>query len=142
MNKLSAEHAIKKQIIEDANHWIGEPIELPPLDNEAIIDEIFYSTGEYANSPIHSIQDAKYDFRDSYDHETPNIECDWSRHYESKSVAKQLDNGDWVGYTYWYGGGKHGQPESIDWIEYAYYLNCEEKEVTEIKRTFTPIKND
>ncbi len=29
-------------------------------------------------------------------------------------------DGSWVGWTYWYGGGKHGEPGSIPWIEDAY----------------------
>lgn len=80
-----------------------------------------------------------YEFRDSYDEET-DIKCDWSRHYESKSVAKKLDNGKWVGYTYWYGGGKHGEPEAIDWIDDAYFL--EMKEEMRPVRTFTKIQNN
>lgn len=66
-------------------------------------------------------QDATEEFRSSYDQET-DIECDWSLHYDSKSVAKKLDDGRWVGYTYWSGGGKHGEPEAIDWIGDAYFL--------------------
>lgn len=66
-----------------------------------------------------------------------NIDADYSRHYESKSVASRLPNGQWVGWTYWYGGGKHGEPEAIDWMNKAYFLDCEEKEVTVIQRIFT-----
>jgi hypothetical protein len=42
-----------------------------------------------------------------------NIRCDFSRDYESRSVAFQC-LGHWVGWTEWSGGGKHGEPESID----------------------------
>jgi hypothetical protein len=65
------------------------------------------------------------------------IKCDWSRHYESKSVAAQLPDGSWVGWTYWYGGGKHGEPEGIDWIDEAYDLACIEEEKLVVVRTFT-----
>lgn len=47
-----------------------------------------------------------------------DIKCEYSRHYESKSVAREID-GKWVGWTYWYGGGKHGEPEVIDWMDEA-----------------------
>ena len=64
-----------------------------------------------------------------------DIECDWSRHYESKSLAKKLRDGSWVGWTYWYGGGKYGEPESVDWIEYAYDLECvETREVVTVRK--------
>lgn len=64
------------------------------------------------------------------------IKCDWDRNYESKSVAKQLADGSWIGWTYWFGGGKYGNPEEIDWMEDAYDLEVEEKEVMQVVRTF------
>lgn len=67
------------------------------------------------------------------------IECDWSRHYESQSVAAKMPDGSWVGWTYWYGGGKHGEPEAIDWMNHAYDLDCQEEEKMVIVRTFTKV---
>lgn len=64
------------------------------------------------------------------------IETEYSRHYESRSVASQLPDGSWVGWTYWYGGGKHGEPQAIDWIEDAYDLDCVEEEKMVTIRTF------
>lgn len=64
------------------------------------------------------------------------LKCQWSRHYESKSVAAQLPDGSWVGWTFWYGGGKHGEPEAVDWVEYAYDLTCTEEEKLVVVRTF------
>lgn len=72
------------------------------------------------------------EFRDSYDAET-DLPTEWDRNYESKAVAKQLDDGRWVGYTYWYGGGKHGEPAAIEWIDDAYYLDAEEVVTTVLK---------
>lgn len=60
-----------------------------------------------------------------------------SRHYEAKEVAAQYIDGSWIGWTYWYGGGKHGEPEAIDWIDEAYALTCAEEPRTIIHRTFT-----
>lgn len=48
------------------------------------------------------------------------LPTDYSRHYESKAVAAEMLDGSWVGWTYWYGGGKHGEPGGIPWIEDAY----------------------
>ena len=64
------------------------------------------------------------------------VKCEWSRHYESKSVAAKYIDGTWVGWTYWYGGGKHGEPESIDWMEDAYDLNVAETEKVVTVREF------
>lgn len=65
------------------------------------------------------------------------LECDFSRHYESDAVAKQMPDGSWVGWTYWYGGGKHAEPEVIDWMNSAYNLDCTEEEKMVTVRTFT-----
>ena len=70
------------------------------------------------------------------------LKCDWSRHYESKSVAAKMVDGSWVGWTYWYGGGKHGEPEAIDWMDRAYDLNCKEEEKMVVVRTFTKVEAD
>lgn len=48
-------------------------------------------------------------------------------YYENSAVAKQLPDGSWVGWTYWYGGGKHGEPESIPWMEDAYDVTAREE---------------
>lgn len=77
---------------------------------------------------------------DEYEYREGECETDipplWSRHYESKSVARQLRDGTWVGWTYWYGGGKHGDPDSIPWIEDSYFLKCTEKQELVTVRTF------
>lgn len=65
-----------------------------------------------------------------------NISCDYSRHYEAKSVAMKISDGSWLGWTYWYGGGKFGEPEAIDWMSEAYELNYKEEEKVVIVRTF------
>lgn len=66
-----------------------------------------------------------------------DITADYSRHYESKSVAAKTPDGRWVGWTYWYGGGKHGEPEEMEWMESAYFLDCTEEEKVVTIRTFT-----
>ena len=67
------------------------------------------------------------------------IPSEYSRHYETKSVATKMSDGSWVGWTYWYGGGKHGNPSEIDWMEYAYDLEVTEKRKTVIVRTYKRI---
>jgi hypothetical protein len=61
------------------------------------------------------------------------VACEWSRHYESRSVGAALPDGSLVGWTYWYGGGKHGEPEAIDWMEDAYGLVVEKEEMVVVK---------
>jgi len=70
------------------------------------------------------------------------LPCEWSRHYESKAVAMKMPDGSWVGWTYWYGGGKHGEPEAIDWMDEAYEVDCTEEEKVVTVRTFTARETD
>jgi hypothetical protein len=70
--------------------------------------------------------------------ERTGVKCGrFSRHYECVEVAAEMLDGSWVGWTFWYGGGKHGNPEEIPWIEDAYDLNVSEEEKVVIVRTFT-----
>ena len=62
---------------------------------------------------------------------------EWSRHYEQKEVAAKMPDGSYVGWTYWYGGGKHGEPESIDWMCDAYNVKCIEEKMVVVVRTFS-----
>jgi len=60
----------------------------------------------------------------------------YSRHYEVKEVAMKTSHG-WVGWSYWFGGGKHGEPEAVDWMDDAYFLNCVEEEKMVVVQTFS-----
>ena len=99
------------------------------------IDQIYAAKSE--DDDTDDIQDALYEVRDSG--EDTGLECDWDRNYESKAVAAQMPDGTWVGWTYWYGGGKYGQPEAIEWMEEAYNVECVEEK--RIVRIFSRSKN-
>jgi hypothetical protein len=91
-----------------------------------------------ANNQDYELQDAMSEVR-SGEVET-GLKCEWSRHYESKAVAAKMPDGSWVGWTYWYGGGKHGEPEAIDWMDEAYELACTEEEKMVVVRTFARVE--
>ncbi|WP_037135887.1 hypothetical protein [Rhizobium leucaenae] len=69
-----------------------------------------------------------------------NLRCPISRNYEAKAVAAKLPDGSWVGWTYWYGGGKHGNPEEIEWIDGSYDVSCTEEEKVVTVRTFAVVE--
>jgi hypothetical protein len=81
------------------------------------------------------LYDAKAEVRASGE-ETPGLPSPYSRHYESKAVAAKMPDGSWVGWIYWYGGGKHGEPDAVEWMEYAYDLEVTEEEKLMVVRTF------
>lgn len=81
--------------------------------------------------------DAKNEIREG-EFET-SLPCDQSRHYECKAVAAQMPDGSYVGWDYWFGGGKYGEPEGIEWMDDAYSVECLEEEKMMIVRTFSKI---
>lgn len=104
---------------------------LPEVVNAENVDALY---DEREANDGGDLQDARSEIRCSG--EETNLSTPFSRHYESDAVAAQYLDGSWVGWTYWYGGGKHGEPEAIDWMSDAYDLTCEEKQVTVTQRTF------
>lgn len=95
------------------------------------IDELYDET----NGEDYELQDAISEVRSSG--EGTGLRCPSSRHYESYAVAARAPDGSWVGWTYWYGGGKHGEPEAIDWMDEAYDVEVTEEQKMVTVRTFT-----
>lgn len=130
---MSARKAIYKHWADTAKdeNW-GEDFKYPEeitLDNaEEVLDEL-------EELQVIYLPELLEEFRSSYDEET-DIGSDSSRYYESKSVTTKCFDGTWVGWTYWYGGGKHGGPEEIPWIDESYLLDVKEEEKLVIVRTF------
>ena len=133
---MTPEQILKAAILEYVAQSIkdDEDIELSlegPFDTQEKIDAAFELIEEHYLDD--EVSEAESELRSSYTHET-GIECQSSRHYESKAVARQFGD-KWVGWTYWYGGGKHGEPESVEWMEHAYFV--EAKEETQVVLVFS-----
>lgn len=122
---MTPEQKLKYAILELSYIWNDEEISKTLTGDE--VDELW----DYADD----ITDAINEIRKSGEYTGLNAE--YSRHYESDAVAVQCPTGEWVGFTYWYGGGKHGEPEAIDWIEHAYDVECVEEEKVVTVRTFS-----
>ena len=136
-NEMTPEQKIKWLIIErvrDEMDWVHG---IDPV-TQTNVDEIFDEMNNSEDCES-SIQDAIYWTVREGTVET-NIPSPDSRHYESKSVAAKMPDGSWVGWTYWYGGGKHGCPEEIDWMDEAYNLDCLEEQKLVTVQTFTKVK--
>ena len=105
---MTPKQRIRREIL---IHWCESRPDDEPLDCEPVTVDTDAETVDALFDDLESrdeLQDLLSEFREG-EVET-NIACDWSRHYESKSVAASLSDGTWVGWTYWYGGGKHGEP--------------------------------
>lgn len=126
---MTPEQKLKHLILIRAAEFQG--IDAPEVTQENV-DEWYNQAFE---SDDGSLQDAANEIRSSGT--KTGLKCDYSRHYESDAVAVQYLDRSWVGFTYWYGGGKHGEPEAMDWIEYAYDVDCQEEEKVVTVQTFT-----
>lgn len=115
-NKLTAQQAVKYCILQHDADFSGICLS-DNLDGKKV-DDLFESSG--------CLQDATNEVRQGV-YKT-HLPCEDSRNYESESVCAKAPNGQWVGWTCWSGGGKHGNPEEIDWIEDAYFLDVKETE--------------
>jgi hypothetical protein len=78
-------------------------------------------------------QDAESEIRGSGE-ETGIDPKVYSNHYEVAVHAKKSLDGSWVGFNYWFGGGKHGDPGAMDWIDTAFDLTA--KDVVKTVRVF------
>lgn len=125
---MTPQQKIKHMILNRIAEFQDVP---PPNVTAENVDQLY----DQAESDEGYIYDARSEVRCGG--EETGIPAPFSRHYEAKSVAAQAPDGSWVGWTYWYGGGKHGEPEAMDWIEDAYDLTMTEKEVTIMQRTFS-----
>lgn len=68
---------------------------------------------------------------------TRQVDYQAQRHYEYKEVAAEMPDGTWVGWTYWHGGGKFGEPRAIDWMNDAYFVEHREEPIVIINHVFT-----
>jgi|GEM_PF-848508 len=133
---MTAEQEIKAAIIVEGEEKgifsVYEPITAENVDE---IWDALYNDSETEDA----LSEGKDEFRYSGEN-TPGIPEDSSRHYECDAVAKQMPSGRWVGWMFWHGGGKHGEPEAIDWMDRAYFLDVAEEEKTVTVRTFAKVK--
>jgi hypothetical protein len=128
---MTPEQKIKHAILLKNQEWSYDENPLPDITADNI-DEVFSERDE-----DWQLQDATNELRGG-EVET-GLPCASSRHYESKSVAAKMPDGSWVGWTYWYGGGNHGEPEAVEWMDKAYDLTVTEEEKVVTVRTFAPV---
>lgn len=127
---MTPEQRIKRQILIDADLHAKDGVRI-----EITADNVNDLFEEAKGEDGYDLQDPISEFRCSG--EPTGLTCEWSRHYESTAVGRQLSDGSWVGWTYWYGGGKHGEPEAVDWMDEAYDIDVQEEEKTVIVKTFS-----
>lgn len=118
--KLSAKEHILKYVLDEFLSTTYRDV--PFVSDELSVCEswdLLVASGHY-----NALNDLlQHEFRCSG--EETNLPCEYSRYYESVQVARNL-GGAAVSWTYWYGGGKYGEPETVDWLDDAYFVKCEQ----------------
>lgn len=86
-----------------------------------------------------SLQDARSECRGGDEVTDIPVKTDFRilRYYDATSVAAQMPDGSWVGWINFHGGGKHGEPDAIEWMQDAYHLDVKEEEKVVVVRTFS-----
>lgn len=99
-------------------------------DDKASCEDTWY----YLKENFECCYDVEYEARYG-DQEVSLTSKTSSRHYEIEVRATEVD-GVWVAWDFYYGGGKHGEPEAFDWISNARIVDCEERVVTKTEYVF------
>lgn len=122
LTNMTAPQLLKAAIIMKVIEW--------QQAKEVLFLDVTHENIDQAYDDVHELgllDDAVYEIRQSGI--DTGLPCPSSRHYECDAVAIQVGD-KWVGFNYWYGGGKHGEPEAIDWIDDAYFVKATPKVIT------------
>lgn len=136
----TAESAIKAQILRalrsgDLDEVYMWPAAIDDCDALELWDDVSSSElADWAHEALGEFRNAGESYTGPDFQETDPDGC---RYYQSECVAKKLDDSRWVGWIYWYGGGKHSDPESIDWVDCAVFLDCVEEQKLVTVRTWS-----
>jgi hypothetical protein len=126
---MTPEQKLKWLVLAKAAEWSKEPPPPYPCEDVEKLYNALVEAGRHWD-PTSEVRGSGIE---------TGLKCPSSRHYESEAVARKLPDGSWVGWTYWYGGGKHGNPEEIEWMSDAYDVHCEEEEKMVVVQTFSVV---
>ncbi|CAH9014380.1 conserved hypothetical protein [Vibrio phage 249E41-1] len=126
--------AIAESVLVEEGVTLKEGVTLTLDNSEDIYDcPDEFLEGDYLEDKM---SDALYEIR--YTGEEISLSPkNYSRHYEVDCVVSKFDD-VWIAWDYYYGGGKHADPDAIEWISDAEILNLDkEEEVVTVVRTFS-----
>jgi hypothetical protein len=125
---------IKKHLLLRLVNWRN--VRLPDLDTGEQIDDAYDMYSDIESDTMHDLRSEVRAGQVQTSLQPYICNARLLRDYDADMVAAQMDDGSWVGWTYWQGGGRHGEPSAIQWMEDAIELSCSEAEQVIIVRTF------
>lgn len=87
-----------------------------------------------ASDPENDPRDVREELRN--DGLLTDLRAPYSRHYECNMTAVQCGD-KWVAFPYWYGGGKHGEPSAMSWLDDESVRFVTMHEETRVVRVFS-----
>ena len=128
---MTPEQKLKWAVLIIAARW--DKRELGPVSSDnvdALYDDLVAKDGHW---------DAKNELRCTGRESglSRNVDYMVARHYDHCEVAAEMPDGSWVGWTYWHGGGKFGEPSAVEWMSEAYEVHHRAEPKTIIVDIFT-----
>lgn len=114
---ITPEQKIKWLILQVAARWSGDQTADYPDATGPQIDEDYSALVDEDGH-----WDAKEEVRGSGT--ATGLPYEPCRHLEAIAVAQQLPDESWVGWTHYYGGGKHAEPGAVEWFDTAHNVVC------------------
>lgn len=127
-NKMTAQELIYKSMVYEC-YEREDDFNFTDYTDDITYEDLWYELKEQYDS----CYEIEFEFREGV--ETNLSPKTSSRHYEIEVRASKID-GVWVAWDFYYGGGKHGEPEAFDWISSARIVECEERVVTKTEYIF------
>lgn len=103
---MKPEHRIKRELLLSAG-----VAQLHELGTAEAIDAV-WDERRWDDDYCDQISDTEGEFRQGQ--VKTELPTSSSRHYECYEVAHKFHDGVWVGWTFWFGGEKWGQPRDIE----------------------------
>lgn len=87
------------------------------------------------------VRDVVSNFRDSGTNIYDKVDED--RYFCYQQLGNKITGLDdlYLGWTYAFGGGKYGEPESVEWMEDCYLLKCKEVEEKRIIKVYEKVED-
>lgn len=127
---MTPKQRIKRQLLIEAGKNLLNKVKVEITEDN--LDDVWE---EACGEDCCDMQDWVQQFRTSG--QDTGLPSPHSRYYESREVGRHLSDNTWVGWAYWYGGGKHSEPEEIDWMSDAYELDVTSEVKTVTVLTFS-----
>ena len=140
-DEYEEDETAKEAIDEFRQQFIDAKIaDVNEFDDEKI-EELYDSTNLYSwigDSDI--VREVIHEFRESGEEIDDKVQQD--RYYCYQDVARKITGSDelYLGWTYYFGGGKHAQPAEVEWMEDCYLLKCRKVEETRIVKVYEKVE--